>query len=113
MKIAPLTQEYLDSINDPTSGRHKAKLGDTVILGFRVYKLVDKICYPVNKCPSCGSTNTYHHRIQRMQDVVGNCWNAVIHRPGNGAEHHLRKFDLCLDCRYEHLLETFIWKRIL
>lgn len=112
-----IPHEELDKSSDSSSARYKK-------IGFRQevevknsdgqvqnvpFILQDKVIYPINICPYCESEATFHRRIQENGDVVGNVWRAE--QIGDPKGFIYRKFDYCLDCHREFLIELYIWKR--
>ncbi len=73
------------------------------------FVLIDKVIYEINVCPHCGSNATFHRRIQETGDVTGNVWQVQQFGNENGFDY--RKFDYCLDCHKDFLIELYIWKR--
>ncbi len=75
------------------------------------FKIKDKVVYEPNFCPHCENENTYHRRIQQSGDMTGNIWrHEQFHNPQLTAITSL-KFDFCLDCRKEFLMEMFIFEK--
>lgn len=75
------------------------------------YKIKDKIAYEPNLCPNCRSENTYHRRIQKNGDKIGNIWRHQQFQNQNGVVITSMKFDFCMDCRKEFLMELFILEK--
>ena len=76
------------------------------------FKIKDKVAYEPNFCPNCESENTYHRRIQQNGDMTGNIWrHEQFQNPQLTAITSL-KFDFCLDCRKEFLMEIFILEKV-
>ena len=46
--------------------------------------LIDKIIFPINECPHCGSKATLHRVIQESGDVAGNVLRQAISRGEKG-----------------------------
>ncbi len=76
------------------------------------YKIKDKIAYEPNLCPNCRSENSYHWRIQQDGDKIGNIWRHQQFQNQTGATITSMKFDFCLDCRKEFLMEMFILEKV-
>lgn len=74
------------------------------------YKLVDKIIYTIDKCPHCKSRKTYHAWIQHHKSFVDNVWRSEQKQTHLGKL--FAKFDLCLECQKEFIIEMFLWKRV-
>lgn len=75
------------------------------------YKIKDKVAYEPNFCPNCRSENTYHKRIQQNGDKIGNIWRNQRFQNENGTVITSMKFDYCLDCRREFLMELFLLEK--
>ena len=75
-------------------------------------KLVDKVIYPMDICPHCGSKATYHRRMSMHGLPCSNVWSYSIHGLEGGLESigSSEKFDYCLDCHKEFLMELYIFK---
>lgn len=71
------------------------------------FELKDKVIYPINECPHCGSRATFHRRIQESGDVTGNVWSGQWITGDKGLD--FRKLDYCLDCHKEFLIELYVW----
>lgn len=67
--------------------------------------LIDKILYPINVCPFCGSNATYHKILQEL-DINTHVWRDITTRET------YTKFDFCLDCQREFLIEIYFYKPI-
>jgi len=76
----------------------------------RFIALVDKVVYPANICPHCGSKATLHRRMQSNNDLTPNCLDAIVQETEGGI--FTIKRDLCLDCHKEFIFEIFIWRVI-
>lgn len=72
------------------------------------YTLIDKIIYPVNVCPHCKSNATYHRRLQQHEEVGINIWRTAEDVVDSGRVY--KKFDFCLDCHKEFVMEIYIYK---
>ena len=112
-----ISHEELDKNEDKTSGRYvkigskqqaqiKSPDGKTQNVPFI---LQDKVIYEINVCPYCDSKATFHRRIQESRDITGNVWRVEQFLGEKGYD--FRKFDYCLDCRKEFLIELYIWKK--
>lgn len=73
------------------------------------FRLKDKVIYEINLCPHCNSKNTFHNIIQQNEDMTGNVWRAEQFGGERGFDY--RKFDYCLDCHKEFLIELYIWEK--
>ena len=112
-----IPHEELDKVDSSASGRYKKigseHQGQTKDQGGQIqnvtFILQDKVIYKINVCPYCSSETTFHRRIQDNKDVIGNVWRTDVH--GGEGGYSLRKFDYCLDCRREFLIELYIWKK--
>ena len=102
--------EIEHSVLDSPANEGKESGRYTKIGTIHEYQLIDKIVYPANICPKCGSLATYHRRIQESGDIVGNIFAHKETADDNGRT--LTKFDLCLDCHEQFIFEIYIWKRI-
>lgn len=98
-----------DENSDKVSARY-TKVGSHTQISGMPFKLKDKIIYPINVCPHCSSEATYHRRIQESGDVVGNVWQAREGQSQTG--YVLMKFDYCLDCHKEFLIELYVWEKV-
>lgn len=98
--------------NDGKSSARYTKIGTIVKteLGKNSFKLKDKIVFPVNVCPHCGSKATFHRIIQESGDLTGNVWDATGREEERGMVR--MKFDYCLDCHKEFLMELYILKKV-
>lgn len=94
----------LDAREDNNSARYTAKIGKEL----PGPKVLDKICYPPNLCPHCGSEATFHRRMQQLGDDVMNIWRTEKKEDGNIVVSV--KYDFCLDCHTEFIFEMFILK---
>ena len=112
-----IPHEKLDKGGDSTSARYtkigyrqqipiKGPDGQTQNVPFI---LQDKVIYEINVCPYCGSKATFHQRVQDNGDIIGNVWRAEQFLSEKG--YSFRKFDYCLDCLREFLIELYIWKK--
>lgn len=107
-----ISHEFLDDDknNDGGSGRF-TKIGSTAKIGQDTFRLRDKIVYPVDVCPHCSSEFTYHRFIGAENDnLVGNVWKSEQRSSDRGLA--CTKFDYCLDCFKEFLIELFLWERV-
>lgn len=99
-----------DKNNDGGSARF-TKIGSTTKVGQDTFKLKDKIVYPVDFCSHCGSEFTYHRFIGAENDnIVGNVWRSEQRLSDRGFI--FSKFDYCLDCFKEFLIELFLWEKV-
>ena len=112
-----ISHEELDVSGDGSSARY-VKIGSKDQIQFKYsdgkvqdasFALQDKVIYPINICPHCNSKATFHRRIQENQDIIGNVWRSEqVIDPGGMVT---KKFDYCLDCHKEFLIELYIWKK--
>lgn len=103
-----IPHEKLDREDNSTSARY-TKIGHKIQVKGGNFELVDKVIYPINICPHCGSEATFHRRIQENGDIVGNVWQAKQIESPKGLAY--MKFDYCLDCHREFLIELYIYKK--
>lgn len=103
-----ISHEELDKGNSSSSARY-TKIGYKEPAGGGYVKLIDKVIYPVNICSHCGSKATFHRRVQDGGDIVGNVWRA--NQSGDSKGLVYKKFDYCLDCHREFLIELYIWEK--
>jgi len=75
---------------------------------FHYYRILDKFIVPINKCYHCGSKNTFHKRQQKNK-IKENVWR--IEKTGNKIIISV-KYDLCLDCGKEFLIEYYVLEKI-
>lgn len=75
------------------------------------FKIKDIIAYEPNFCPYCESENSYHRRIQQNGDKIGNIWRHQQFLNSEGTDLVSMKFDFCLDCRKEFVMEIFILEK--
>lgn len=73
-------------------------------------KVIDKVIYPINECPHCNSKATFHRRIQEGGDIAGNVWRDWQTKGPKGYAY--MKFDFCLDCHKEFLIELYVFEEI-
>ncbi len=76
------------------------------------FKIKDKIAYEPNFCPVCEGENTFHRRVQQNRDIVNNIWNNPSFFNPAGTALTSMKFDFCLDCRKEFVMEIFILEKV-
>ena len=77
---------------------------------YEEFTLIDKVIYPVNKCPHCQSEATFHRRVQVNGDVTDNIWRTK--QPESTATgRYYAKFDFCFDCHREFMMELYIYKK--
>lgn len=112
-----ISHDELDKNEDKTSTRY-VKIGTTQILQMRdpdgqvksvSFLLRDKVIYEINVCPHCHSKATFHRRAQEGGDITGNVWRAEQFFGEKGYD--FRKFDFCLDCHKEFLIELYVWEK--
>ena len=103
-----IPHEELDKLDSPDSARY-TKIGYKKKVNGGHIELIDKVIYPINICPHCGSEATFHRRVQENGDIVGNVWEAKQIESPKGLTY--MKFDYCLDCHREFLIELYIWKK--
>src|SRR3990167_9623187 len=99
--------EELKRPDGNTSGRY-TEVG--FIKTYEEFTLIDKVIYPVNVCPHCKSQATFHRRIQVNGDVTDNVWRDK-QSAGQSDGKYYAKFDYCLDCHKEFLMELYIYKK--
>lgn len=92
------------------SGRFSAVIGMKLKKGRKMLKLVDKVIFPINVCPKCKSTATYHHRIQQTGDKIDNVWETKRIESDEG--NCFVKLDLCLDCGNVFVIEMYMWHKV-
>lgn len=108
----------LEKSNDKISARCVVKIGDTRKVGKffkKKFVLVEKLIFKINKCPHCGSTNSFHKRQQDVYGIdkdrhYGNVYKVYSEKDDENRISH--KIDYCLDCHKEFSIEMFIWKRV-
>lgn len=114
-----IPHEELDKVVSSDSGRY-TKIGSGQQIQIKrpdgqiqnvPFILQDKVIYEINVCPYCGSKTTFHRRIQDNGDITGNVWRSEVFWGEKGEGYDYRKFDYCLDCRREFLIELYIWKK--
>jgi len=103
-----ISHEELDKGDSSSSARYTS-IGYKKQIASGYFELIDKVIYPINICPHCRSEATFHRRVQEGGDVVGNVWRAQQSEGPEGFVYS--KFDYCLDCHKEFLIELYIWKR--
>ena len=74
------------------------------------YKLCDKFICEINKCPNCHSKNTFHSRQQKLGDMIANVWRFEVIENDNLI--FSKKWDICLKCGNEFLIEYFFLLRL-
>ena len=74
------------------------------------FKIKDIVAFEPNFCPYCESEETYHQRMQK-NTVEQNIWKTeeFINPEGKLVS---KKFDLCLGCRKDFVMEIFILEKI-
>ena len=93
------------------SGRFSAIIGKTVkTKTMGKAKLVDKVIFPINVCPECESTATYHHRIQQTGDQIDNVWEEKRIKSKTGLCYI--KMDMCLDCFSVFPIEMYMYHKV-
>lgn len=100
-----ISHKQLDNNKRSKSARSQYKIGKLYEHG----QLIDKIIYPINICPKCKSKATFHRRMQENDDFVPNVWDRKI--AGNGDNTYISKFDYCLDCHSQFLIELYIFRK--
>lgn len=105
-----IPHEKLERDGDGKSGRYM-KIGTPLELenGKGHLMLADKIIFPINECPHCGSKATFHRVIQESGDEGGNVLRESVSRGEKGG-HAFVKYDYCLDCFREFIIEIYVWK---
>ncbi len=110
-----IPHEELDKNEDKNSARY-IKLGSKNVIKMNrdsgeivdaPIVLIDKVIFPINKCPYCGSEVTFHKRIQENGDM-GNVLKTANSFGSEGYTYI--KYDYCLDCHKEFIIEVYIWK---
>lgn len=105
-----ISNEQLDRIESNNSARYsKTKKGALVEDGGFVYEVVDKIVFPINHCPHCHGSSTWHAWIQSHGDILDNVWMYVRKIEENGRS--VMKIDYCFDCQKEFVIEMFLMRR--
>lgn len=114
--ITLLTEEQNLAIHkDSVSGRCNIFLGDIRYNeGLGYAKLVEKIIWEINKCPHCGSLNSFHRRQNDPENPNRNALDNVyrIQATRNETSGYLHKIDYCLDCHKEFSIELYGWKKL-
>lgn len=73
--------------------------------------LVDKVIFPIDKCPHCKSAMTFHSRMGKHGLHCSNVWDSrYFGDPVNGGATASVKMDYCLDCHKEFMIEMYILK---
>ena len=85
------------------------EIGSTHKTNSGLYKLIDKVIYPINECSFCDSKATFHRRIQESGDMAGNVWRDWQTTGPKGYTY--MKFDYCLDCHREFLIELYVFEK--
>lgn len=106
----PIPHEELDKLNDGGSARYKS-LGYIEQIAGVPFKLKDKVIYEINICPYCDGNNTYHDRIQKNGDIIGNVWRMEQFQNPQSSAFVSMKYDFCLDCRRDFVIEIYIFEK--
>lgn len=101
----PYTDDELEDLydsKDESSGRYMTRIGT-----IKEMKLLDKIIFPINTCPHCKSNETFHERMQ-TKNIEKNVFRESSEVAG--LIRRLEKWDLCLKCQRQFLIEVYIWR---
>lgn len=101
-----ISHKKLDNDKRSKSARTTHKIGRT----YQGMKLIDKIVYPINICPKCGSKATFHRRMQENNDFIPNVWDSRVEEYNDSF--YTVKFDYCLDCHNSFIMEMYIFKKV-
>ena len=104
MKNILIDKKDWDSIEGMRHSGRCTPLGHERYIRFHKYVLIDKIVCVINKCPKCKSSNTFHDRCQKLR-IWENVWR--YERFKKDKHCFFKKFDYCLNCGNEFLIESF------
>lgn len=96
---------YMYDEDDIGSARYNSRIGMKKELKYMM--LMDRIIFPINICPRCKSTNTFHRRMQD-RGIANNVWKTD--RKPEGDMTIFSKYDLCLSCQKEFFIEIYVWR---
>jgi hypothetical protein len=97
-----MNNELLDDVPKTCSARYRAKIGKPTLR----LKLKDKIVFPMDVCPHCGGSSTFHAFVLSHKNVVDNVWNTKTIKSEKGRFY--AKFDYCFNCHKEFMIEAFL-----
>lgn len=89
---------------DKGSARYNTWTGDTKGL-----RLIDRIIFPINICPNCGSEETFHARMQYL-NIDSNVWRTS--KVTEEGMIRFVKYDMCLSCHQEFFIEIYLWRMV-
>ena len=112
-----LTEKEVYQIHkgDNHSARTAMKIGKISRKGLTWFKCVDKLIFKINKCPHCGSKNSFHARQQSVYTpdnarYYDNVYKTYMTQSDRSSL--FQKIDYCLDCHKEFTIEMFLYKKI-